>query len=76
MVFGVEGWRERQSIKGGETNQDDDIVQENFTRAGADIMGRQMFAEGEVGWPDPPSFRARGLRVAGSAPGAAVPAQR
>lgn len=21
-------------------------------------MGRQMFAEGEVGWPDPPPFRA------------------
>ncbi|WP_331737770.1 dihydrofolate reductase family protein [Streptomyces sp. NBC_01276] len=57
-VFGVESWRERQSIKGGETNQDDDIVQENFTRAGAYIMGRQMFAEGEVGWPDPPPFRA------------------
>lgn len=57
-VFGVESWRERQSIGGGQTNQDDDIVQENFTRAGAYIMGRQMFAEGEAGWPDPPPFRA------------------
>lgn len=57
-VFGVEGWRERQSIGGGQTNQDDDIVRENFSRAGAYIMGRQMFAEGEAGWPDPPPFRA------------------
>lgn len=57
-VFGVESRRERQSIGGGQTNQDDDIVQENFSRAGAYIMGRQMFAEGEVGWPDPPPFRA------------------
>ncbi|MFE5484212.1 dihydrofolate reductase family protein [Streptomyces sp. NPDC056527] len=57
-VFGVESWRERQSIGGGQTNQDDDIVQGNFARAGAYIMGRRMFAEGEVGWPDPPPFRA------------------
>lgn len=57
-VFGVESWRARQSIDGGQTNQDDTIVQENFSRAGAYIMGRQMFAEGEVGWPDPPPLRA------------------
>ncbi|MEU1854181.1 dihydrofolate reductase family protein [Streptomyces sp. NPDC019990] len=57
-VFGVESWRERQSINGGQTNPDDDIVRENFSRAGAYIMGQQMFAEGEVGWPDPPPFRA------------------
>ncbi|MFF8196756.1 dihydrofolate reductase family protein [Streptomyces bobili] len=57
-VFGVESWRARQNIDGGQTNQDDDIVQENFSRAGACVMGRKMFAEGEVGWPDPPPFRA------------------
>ncbi|MFJ3582823.1 hypothetical protein ACIPPS_11435 [Streptomyces sp. NPDC090127] len=50
-VFGVESWRERQSIAGGRTNQDDEIVQEDFARAGAYIMGRRMFAEGEVGCP-------------------------
>ncbi|CAL9339593.1 hypothetical protein [Streptomyces sp. enrichment culture] len=53
-VFGVESWRERQSIGGGRTNQDDDIVQENFLRAGACIVGRQMFAEGGAGWPPDP----------------------
>lgn len=57
-IYGVETWRARQNIDGGQTNQDDDIVQENFARAGAYIMGRHMFAEGEVGWPDPPPFRA------------------
>ncbi|MEU3792418.1 dihydrofolate reductase [Streptomyces fructofermentans] len=57
-AFGVESRQERQSIDGGQTNQDDDIVQANFSRAGAYIMGWQMFAEGGVGWPDPPRFRA------------------
>ncbi|MFC4010863.1 dihydrofolate reductase family protein [Nonomuraea purpurea] len=57
-VYGVEAWRARQNVNGGRTNQDDDIVRENFTRAGAYIMGRHMFAEGEVGWSDPPPFRA------------------
>ncbi|MFE2341145.1 dihydrofolate reductase family protein [Streptomyces sp. NPDC059431] len=57
-VFDVESWRSRQGIEGGRTNQDDAIVRENFSRAGAYIMGRQMFAEGEAGWSDPPPFRA------------------
>ncbi|MER6677666.1 hypothetical protein [Streptomyces sp. NPDC000983] len=50
-VFGVESRRERQSIGGGQTNQDDDIVQENFERAGAYIMGRQMFAKARSAGP-------------------------
>ncbi|MFJ6785190.1 dihydrofolate reductase family protein [Streptomyces yangpuensis] len=55
----AEAWRERQSMTGGTAgNQDDEIVRETFERAGAYIMGRRMFAEGEVGWPDPPPFRA------------------
>ncbi|MEU6103480.1 hypothetical protein [Streptomyces flaveolus] len=33
----------------GQTNQEDDIVQENFSRAGVYIMGRQVFTEGQVG---------------------------
>lgn len=57
-VFGVESWRERQSIGGGRTNRDDDVVRANFERTGAYVMGRSMFAEGEAGWPDPPPFRA------------------
>ncbi|MFE0581573.1 dihydrofolate reductase family protein [Streptomyces sp. NPDC058874] len=57
-VFGVESWRARQNAEGGQTDQDDAIVRANFDRAGAYIMGRRMFAEGEVGWSDPPPFRA------------------
>jgi len=55
----AEAWRERQSMTGGTGgNQDDDIVRATFERAGAYIMGRRMFDEGEAGWPDPPPFRA------------------
>ncbi|MGV9881061.1 dihydrofolate reductase family protein [Streptomyces sp. NPDC003006] len=58
----AETWRERQSMTGGTGgtggNQDDDVVREIFERAGAYIMGRRMFAEGEACWPDPPPFRA------------------
>ena len=37
---------------------DDDLVREVFRRAGAYVMGRRMFDEGEVGWPENPPFRA------------------
>jgi dihydrofolate reductase len=57
-MYGVESWRERQSLQGGQTNQDDEVFKERFARAGAYVMGRRMFDEGEVGWPDPPPFRA------------------
>jgi dihydrofolate reductase len=57
-LYEVETWRERAGLSGGETNPDDEIVQENAARAGAYVMGRRMFDEGEVGWPDPPPFRA------------------
>ncbi|MFC8342257.1 dihydrofolate reductase family protein [Streptomyces sp. NPDC057280] len=57
-VEDVESWRERQSMAGGQSNADDEIVRENFDRAGAYVMGRRMFDEGERGWPDPPPFRA------------------
>jgi dihydrofolate reductase len=57
-VFDLESWRERQSLPGGRSNQDDEIVKEKNARNGAFVMGRRMFDEGEVGWPDPPPFRA------------------
>jgi dihydrofolate reductase len=43
-------------LKGGKTNQDDEVVKETYARVGAYTMGRRMFDEGEVGWPDPPPF--------------------
>ena len=57
-VYDLEGWRERQSLQGGKTNPDDEVSKETYARIGAFVMGRRMFDEGEVGWPDPPPFRA------------------
>jgi dihydrofolate reductase len=57
-TFDVEAWRERQSLRGGKTNRDHEVVEEANARVGAFVMGRRMFDEGEVGWPDPPPFRA------------------
>jgi dihydrofolate reductase len=57
-LYAVEAWRERQALSGGERNPDAELVEENYNRAGAYVMGRRMFDEGEVAWPDPPPFRA------------------
>ena len=57
-VYVLEAWRASQGLRGGTTNTDNEIVKEAFTRVGAYVMGRQMFDEGEVGWPDPPPFGA------------------
>jgi len=57
-VYDLEAWRELQGLKGGKTNQDDEVVKEIYARVGAYVMGHRMFDEGEVGWPDPrPSAR-------------------
>ena len=57
-VYDLQAWRERQSLRGGKTNPDNEVVEEVNERVGAFVMGRRMFDEGEVGWPDPPPFRA------------------
>jgi dihydrofolate reductase len=57
-LYDVESWRERQSLEGGQSNRDDEVYKETSSRSGAYVMGRRMFDEGEVGWPDPPPFRA------------------
>ncbi|MFI7616738.1 dihydrofolate reductase family protein [Nonomuraea terrae] len=41
---------------GGETGPDDDLVRRTIERAGASVMGRRMFDEGEVGWPEEAPF--------------------
>jgi dihydrofolate reductase len=57
-AYDLESWRERQSLEGGSTDRDDEVSRETFARTGAYVMGRRMFEEGEVGWPDPPPFHA------------------
>jgi len=57
-VYELDSWLGRQGMDGGRVGQDDDLVKEIFGRTGAFVMGRRMFDEGEVAWPDPPPFRA------------------
>ena len=40
----------------GETGADDKLVEEIFNRTGAYIMGKRMFEEGEVNWPEDAPF--------------------
>jgi dihydrofolate reductase len=57
-AFSLATFRERLGLAGGETNRDDELVRALFSRAGAYVMGRRMFDEGEVGWPENAPFRA------------------
>jgi dihydrofolate reductase len=40
----------------GATGRDNDLIQEVIDRAGAFVMGRRMFDEGETNWGDPSPF--------------------
>jgi hypothetical protein len=44
-IYDLEAWRERQSLRGGQTNRDDEVVKESYERVGAYVMGRRMFDE-------------------------------
>jgi dihydrofolate reductase len=56
-AFHTATFRERLGIGGGDTSHDDQLVKRVFDRAGAHVMGRRMFDEGEVGWPEEAPFR-------------------
>ncbi|WP_313691730.1 dihydrofolate reductase family protein [Halorarum halobium] len=53
-VFDLAAWREQQGLEGGETNRDDEIVAKSIERAGAFVMGRRMFDNGDGPWGDDP----------------------
>jgi len=57
-MFKTATFLERIGTSGGERSPDDALVKEVFGRAGAYVMGRRMFDEGEVGWPENAPFRA------------------
>jgi dihydrofolate reductase len=59
-VYAVEGWRERLSIEGGETNRDNEVFEESFADIGSFVMGKRMFDEGER-W-SPPAWWSRPTR--------------
>ncbi|MGH8540310.1 MAG: dihydrofolate reductase family protein [Stenotrophobium sp.] len=57
-VFPLAAFQERHGQSGGETGANGDLVRAIFARAGAYVMGRRMFDEGEVGWPEHAPFQA------------------
>jgi len=57
-LFDTAFFRERLGMTGGESSRDDQMVRRLFDRPGAHVMGRRMFDEGEVGWPEEAPFRA------------------
>jgi dihydrofolate reductase len=61
-VYDLESWRERQNLAGGQSSSDAEVFDESFANVGAHVMGRRMFDEGEVGWPDPPPVSHTGVR--------------
>lgn len=57
-MFRTATFAELLGLPGGDKSPDDMLVQQVFARAGAYVLGRRMFDEGEVGWPENPPFRA------------------
>ncbi|MBA3384657.1 MAG: dihydrofolate reductase family protein [Actinobacteria bacterium] len=54
-VFGLATFRERHGMPGGETNRDDEILEESIRETGAVVLGRRMF-DNAKGWGDDPPF--------------------
>jgi dihydrofolate reductase len=49
----------RENLKfgpGGETGEDNRILEQTFARTGASILGKRMFDAGERGWPEDAPF--------------------
>ena len=57
-VHPLAAFRSRLGMDGGDQGRDNELVESVFARTGAYVMGRRMFDEGEVGWPEDPPFRA------------------
>ena len=58
-VFETATFREHIGLPGGDaTSPDDAIVKAIFARAGAYVLGRHMFEEGEASWPENAPFHA------------------
>jgi dihydrofolate reductase len=54
-ITGLESWRERHGLAGGQTNPDTDVLEEAFTNVGAIVVGRRMYDNAE-GWGENPPF--------------------
>jgi dihydrofolate reductase len=54
-AFAAQAWREAHGMEGGETNIDNEVVEEGLAKVGATVMGRRMFSGGEGPWEDDPN---------------------
>src|SRR5258705_13706585 len=54
-VVGLAKFREAHGHPGGETNIDNEVVEEALANTGATVMGRRMFSGGEGSWEDDPN---------------------
>jgi dihydrofolate reductase len=52
-VFGLEAWRRRHGLEGGEVNASTNVIEESLEGVGATVMGRNMFG-GKGAWGDDP----------------------
>jgi dihydrofolate reductase len=56
-MFKQKAFLRHLKMEGGETNNiDNDIIEETFNRIGANIIGKNMFIEGEASWPEDAPF--------------------
>jgi dihydrofolate reductase len=56
-VFAQKFFRENLKLgDGGETSEDNRILEHTFHRTGVSIMGKRMFEGGEQGWPEEAPF--------------------
>ncbi|HSJ94268.1 MAG TPA: dihydrofolate reductase family protein [Gaiellaceae bacterium] len=53
-IFGLDAWRERHGLEGGERSVDNDVVEAAVARWGAVVMGRKMWSGGAGPWEDDP----------------------
>jgi dihydrofolate reductase len=57
FVFHQKFFRENLKLgPGGETGEDNRILEQTFARTGASILGKRMFDAGERGWPEDAPF--------------------
>jgi dihydrofolate reductase len=54
-VYGLESWRERHGLEGGETSADAEVLEETFATTGAIVLGKRMF-DNARGWGEEPPF--------------------
>ena len=56
-MFKQKAFLEHLNLPGsGEIGIDNDIIDRTFNRIGANIMGKNMFIEGEANWPEEAPF--------------------